>query len=169
MKKKTKIIYEKIKQGSQILTAEHAKFIEIFNDDLGKLPSVETEVYWIGVSQELGELFTPNVRSGKWLLFISKDKIDETWKKIQDATKKGLLGYFSKVSTAKSNKSSKDANARVICVYTYDYTDEMDRTRVRNELRKMGFTNKISYKTNASTRNGKYFENGDKNISSFFE
>ncbi len=52
----------------------------------------------------------------------------------------------------------------VICVYTYDWTDFEDVTRVRNELMILGFTQKLGYKTDADTLSGKYVVRGHRNI-----
>jgi hypothetical protein len=62
--------------------------------------------------------------------------------KIKKATEDGLLGCSSKVATATSN-----SNVKVICVYTYDWTDEKDVMRVRSELKRLGIEKKIPYKS----------------------
>ncbi len=58
---------------------------------------------------------------------------------------------------------------RVICVYTYDYADEADVRRVREELRALGFIDKLSYKADEDTLAGKYAQLGDRNISKYRE
>jgi hypothetical protein len=42
-------------------------------------------------------------------------------------------------------------NTHVICVYTYDFTDEEDVWRVEGELRKLGIVGWINYKSDIST------------------
>ncbi len=49
---------------------------------------------------------------------------------------------------------------KVICVYTYDWTDEADVRRVRQELRALGITSKIPYKTDDDTNAGRYSSQG---------
>ena len=41
-----------------------------------------------------------NFTSGKWLIRRPRDKIDETWKLIAEATVAGRLGHLAKVSGA---------------------------------------------------------------------
>jgi hypothetical protein len=95
---------------------------------------------------------------GKWLLFIPSADHDETWLKIRDATKAGRLGVGAKAETALNTAMSPFAQGRVklICVYTGDWTDEADVTRVLRELRALGFNGRLSYKTDASTLTGQY-------------
>jgi hypothetical protein len=40
-------------------------------------------------------------------------------------------------------------------VYTYDWQDEKDVRRVRQELRELGITQRIPYKSDEETRAGK--------------
>jgi hypothetical protein len=61
--------------------------------------------------------------------------VDDVWFKIKKAVEEGRLGGSAKVSTAKPNPLSKDPRKHVICVYTYDWTDEEDVRRIREELK----------------------------------
>ena len=72
---------------------------------------------------------------GKWMLFPSLIDLARTWRLVVEATAEGKLGPTSKVATYDSN-SSKDE--RVICVYTYDFTDSLDVRRVLDELVELG-------------------------------
>lgn len=54
----------------------------------------------------------------------------------------------------------------VICVYTYDYQDETDVTRVRDELQALGIL-KGTYKSDNDTMSGKYRRTGYKNFSKY--
>lgn len=56
----------------------------------------------------------------------------------------------------------------LICVYTYDWTDEADVMRVREELRNLGFTWRLPYKTDEDTYNNIYRATGHKHISKYF-
>lgn len=58
--------------------------------------------------------------------------------------------------------------ARVICVYAYDYQDKRDVMRIRQELRKLGFTNKLAYKTDEDTIAGKYRFTVQSRISKYY-
>jgi hypothetical protein len=91
------------------------------------------------------------------------------WQKIKAATEAGKLGDSAKVATAKPNQFAADPNKRVICVYTYDWTDVDDVRRVREELRKLGFVAKIAYKADEDTYAGRYEVHGHKRISKYYE
>lgn len=132
-------------------------------------PSTVTDVYWLYAYRKKGDYPKPTSRSGKWLIFVSRENVDEVWAKIKKATEEGKLGFGSKVSTAKPSPLGKDPNTHVICVYTYDWTDREDVMRVREELRKLGITNKIPYKSDEDTIKGKYTVRGHKKISKYYE
>jgi len=108
-------------------------------------------------------------RCGKWLLFIPTEQIDDVWSHIKQATEEGRLGGSAKVATARPNPNAINPNQHVICVYTYDIEDEDDVTRVREELRQLGFTRKIPYKTDDATYAGKYRVRGNTRISARYE
>jgi hypothetical protein len=103
------------------------------------------------------------------MLFIKTPEIDTWWTKIKAATEGGLLGGSAKVATMKPNPNAASADTRVVCVYTYDVTDEADCTRVREALRDLGITWKIPYKTDADTYAGKYATRGNVRISKRYE
>jgi hypothetical protein len=97
-------------------------------------------------------------KTGKWLLFIPPEKVDQVWKRIEKATKLGKLGIQSKVATAIGAWRYK---YHLICVYTQDYEDREDLMRVRKTLRRMGFKEKLGYKRDIETINNKH---GDESI-----
>lgn len=140
-------------------------------DNMKTKPSQETNEYWITSIRSADAPKYPAMTgdAGKWLVFADIKDIDAIWEKISDATEKGLLGGGSKVSTAKINSMAKDRNQKVICVYTYDVYDVADLDRVRDELTKLGITQKIPYKTNDATRKVKYEIYGDKKISTYYK
>lgn len=130
-------------------------------------PSIVTDDYWL-FAEAKDKRFPQSGRAGKWLLFVPLTKIDEVWSIIKFATESGRLGIASKVATAKDNPNARDRSTKVICVYTYDHEDEKDVMRVREELRRLGFDNKIPYKTDEATRAGKYQVKGDSRISKYY-
>ena len=67
-------------------------------------------------------------------MFVDAKDVDEVWDKIKRVTEEGKLGGSAKVATAKSNPFATSLDKRVICVYTYDWTDEKDVKRIREEL-----------------------------------
>lgn len=132
-------------------------------------PSEVTDVYWVYAKRGEGKYPKLTLRSGKWLVFVDKKDVDEVWAKIKKAVEEGKLGNDAKVATAKPNRLATNPNKRVICVYTYDYTDEQDIRRVREELRHLGINSRIPYKTDEDTLSGKYQITGHTRISKYLE
>jgi len=83
---------------------------------------------------------------GKWLIYRSDSEIDTVWKTIAKSTINGELGTSAKVSTARKN-----SKRHVMCVYTANYLDLDDVTRVREKLRRIGFAEKLCYKPDIYT------------------
>ena len=119
-------------------------------------PSEVTDVYWIYAMRKKEKYPNSTPRSGKWLIFVVPENVNEVWAKIKDAVEEGKLGDSAKVATAKPNPLAGKSDAKVICVYTYDWTDEKDVKRIREELRKLGITNKIPYKADEDTLRGRH-------------
>lgn len=161
--KKSKIT---VKEHSSIRTIQKQMHDNFFSD---ANPSEVKDAYWIFATRQKGKYPTSNKNSGKWLVFVSVDNVDAVWEKIKLATENGLLGGSSKASTAKANPNATNSNMKVICIYTYDYTDKDDVMRIREELRKIGIVNKIPYKTDNATRQRKYQVKGNKRISIYYE
>lgn len=148
------------------------KIHDTSNSDLQNFPSKITDDYWVYAisktyNQHHRKIDKYENEGGKWLIFESLDKIDEVWQKIKKATEEGILGHASKCSTAKPNPNSISPNNAVICVYTYNCKDEDDVFRVEKNLRNLGITKTIYYKTNYDTAKGKYKKKGDKYISKY--
>jgi len=131
-------------------------------------PSEVIDDYWIIAINETENPLGRSERSGKWLVFVPIDQVDEAWAMIRVATEKGVLGQASKVSTARPNPNATNPSTKVICVYTYDHEDESDVMRVREELRRLGFVSKMPYKTDEATHAGQYRVRGDKAISKYY-
>ena len=102
-------------------------------------PSEVTDAFWLCAQGPPGR---PNVvgQGGKWLVFVSHKYVDTVWAQIKQSTEAGRLGPAAKVATARPNSNARDPRSRVICVYTYDWKDEADVKRVREELRRLGIT-----------------------------
>ena len=131
-------------------------------------PSSVTEVYWIHAVSQKGNYPPSTLNSGKWLVFVPPRDVDEVWTKLKKATEEGRLGGSSKVATAKPNPNATSEN-HVICIYTYDWTDTADVMRIRDELRNLGITAKIPYKSDEDTMIGKYRVRGHTRISKYYE
>lgn len=132
-------------------------------------PSKVKESYWLSAERMIGSYPEPTERSGKWLVFVKTSDVDKVWAKIKEATEDGKLGGAAKVSTGKQNPNAVDMDKKVICVYTYDWADGGDVRRVRAELRKLGITEKIPYKSDSDTLSGKYRVSGHARISKYYE
>ena len=132
-------------------------------------PSEVTDSYWIYAERKTGFYPSATENVGKWLVFVPLCQIDEVWQKIKVATQKGKLGNATKAATARPNPLAARPDSKVICVYTYDWTDEADVRRIRQELRKLGITSRIPYKTDKDTLAGKYASKGYKRIYKYLE
>lgn len=78
----------------------------------------------------------PNL-TGKFMLFIDKNKLDEKWKVVKEATEGGFLSYSSKCSTAKESPNAIDTNKGLICIYTASIYDMGEIKRVECAIRKI--------------------------------
>lgn len=93
-------------------------------------------------------------RPGKWLIFVSRSRVDGLWETIRRATERGRLGHAAKVSTALPEPTARDPKKHVIAVYTVDENDAADVRRVRDVLRGLGVTWRIPYKSDAAAKAG---------------
>jgi Domain of unknown function (DUF1917) len=132
-------------------------------------PSAVTDTYWLHAKRKGAGYPGPTENCGKWLIFVRANDVDTTWEKIRQAAEDGKLGNAAKVATAMPNPNARDPNMRVICVYTYDWTDESDVHRIRQALCELGITWKIPYKADQETHAGKYSKDGHRGISKYYE
>lgn len=90
------------------------------------------------------------VTSGKWMFFPTVDYVDSFWKTVVTAVDKGDLGDVAKVAT-----DDRSGHARLICVYTEDFSDKEDVKRVLMTLVEKGLVDEelrpIYYKCDAYT------------------
>lgn len=133
-----------------------------------RTPSKVRDDYWV-YAHHPNPPYDWSERSGKWLIFTSFKTLDQVWKTIAEETLAGRLGISAKAATAKPNGLGKNPWIKVICVYTYDSSDVQDVMRVRLRLRELGFTKKLSYKTDTATRAGIYSGDSPNPISLYYE
>ncbi|KAH8819710.1 hypothetical protein F5884DRAFT_23682 [Xylogone sp. PMI_703] len=76
------------------------------------------------------------VRSGKWMLFCSDSEVDAVWSIVARHTAEDQLGTGAKVSPRDPNANR--GVARVICIYTKNFSDQEDIRRVIRKLRDLG-------------------------------
>lgn len=97
------------------------------------------------------------VVTGKWMLFPSVEQLDQTWRAVVEGVVDNKLGTAAKVATGESDR---DPSARLICVYTKDFSDVKDVRRVLDKLVEMGLVQSngdargIYYKYDAYTHLG---------------
>lgn len=117
-----------------------------------KNPSNTYDLYWLNVENNKVKSHVTN-RSGKWLLFFNLDQIDNMWKIIKNNVENGNLGPCAKVSTMKNNPNK----IKVICVYSNNYKNTQDVTRIGLKLIELlNLSVTIHYKTDLQTQNGIY-------------
>ncbi|KAL4960779.1 DUF1917 domain-containing protein [Aspergillus stella-maris] len=89
--------------------------------------------------------------TGKWMMFITPDRIDHYWGAVAEATIAGHLGIGAKVAT----DAGEGDRARLIAIYTRDYDDKDDVKRVLRKLAEMNLVKRgerpIYYKRDALT------------------
>ncbi|KLJ05469.1 hypothetical protein EMPG_11048 [Blastomyces silverae] len=79
------------------------------------------------------------IKSGKWMLFPSVGRVDRVWGIVAESTARGQLGIGAKVATDGGGSGTGSANKpRVICVYTADFDDKADITRVLVKMKQLG-------------------------------
>jgi len=121
----------------------------------GLLPSQVTDDNWIYAdSPAVSEADLS--RTGKWLVFVPARQVDRWWALIRLATEQGRLGISAKAATARHNDLATSRRTKLICVYTRDWQDQSDVRRVLRQLRGIGVTSRLSYKTNEATVSGVY-------------
>lgn len=86
------------------------------------------------------------------MLFPAHDEVIRTWKLIAQGVIDNRLGHTAKVATTPSGR---DSERYLICIYTKDFSDKSDVSRVLMELVRMGLCpaegHGIYYKCDAYT------------------
>lgn len=87
-----------------------------------------------------------STKSNQWLLFNDFLEVNDVWSLIANKTATNDLGIAAKVAPRNPEQTDK-RNPRLICVYTKDFTDVEDVTRVLRKLKDMGLcdTNRPIY------------------------
>jgi uncharacterized protein YprB with RNaseH-like and TPR domain len=136
-------------------------------------PTEVTNSYWLDairnrdISIPQTEQTDSAYKSGKWLIFIDKLFINDIWDKIKKATETGKLGLASKVSTALENSHSTNVNEYVICVYTKNWQNIEDIERIEKEIRNIGISSTLFYKTDEDSIKNLYKIHGNTGISKY--
>lgn len=115
-------------------------------------PSQDRSRVWIFEASPSCSSFYSDGKSGKWCIFAKPEAVDAAWNKVKAALKRDEL-LCAKVSTLGSLNGRKH---HVICVYTRDWSDQVELQRTREVLRQLGFTEELGYKRDVETMNGVY-------------
>lgn len=70
------------------------------------------------------------------MLFCDPDLVDDVWAAIAKATSRNELGCMAKVAPRAEGADRR--KQRLICIYTTNFQDKKDVTRVLQRLRQMG-------------------------------
>ena len=98
--------------------------------------------------------------SGKWIIQVKPEKIDDIWKILDELVSNSLI-WGAQVSTKRLRKK-KDEDHHVLKVYTPNYFDESDVLRVRRLLKeKCDIHEEIVYKPDIYNILGIYSGEGD--------
>ncbi|KAL8711087.1 MAG: hypothetical protein Q9220_004468 [cf. Caloplaca sp. 1 TL-2023] len=89
----------------------------------------------------LGKAKEKGFTSGKWMLFPFPDDVNRQWGIVAEATVNRELGFAAKVAP---DGGKGDQEARLICVYTKDFSDLDDVKRVLGKLVELGLAKKKS-------------------------
>ncbi|TAQ87203.1 hypothetical protein B7494_g4444 [Chlorociboria aeruginascens] len=92
--------------------------------------------------------------TGKWMLFCSPHEVNEVWAVVASKTANNELGIAAKVAPDDGNTRG----VRLTCIYTQDFSDLEDISRVLNKMRELGLVETkgrpIYYKPDAFTHLG---------------
>lgn len=94
-----------------------------------------------------------NVTCGKWMLFPDASDVDWVWAVVAKGVWEGKLGISAKVATAphdgpasgEADERARNREQRLICVYTYDFSDKDDVKRVLLGLKQLGLLDSDSF------------------------
>lgn len=77
--------------------------------------------------------------TGKWMLFVNREKVDDAWEKIARATVAGQLGSGAKVAPSKTLGDSR----ALICVYVKNFSDKKEVKRVLKGIIALDFLSNL--------------------------
>ncbi len=97
------------------------------------------------VDMILAAAMARHLTTGKWMLFPAAQDVTLVWKVVADATASGELGIGAKVATADVGGEAEmfSKKARLICVYTRNFSDAVDVHRVLFKLHALGIAQEV--------------------------
>lgn len=132
-------------------------------------PSEVDDDYWVYATNKKERFYNEYTKHcGKWMIFVKVgDEMDGIWKEVKNLTEKGNLVDSCKVSTKKENPNALKNEIGVICIYTYNSADKKDLLRVAEKLFQIKGVERLVYKEDKITGEGKYAVKGNKKISKY--
>ncbi|KIV81939.1 hypothetical protein PV11_04086 [Exophiala sideris] len=152
--------------GSRLLENYMARKQEIEEQNPGKQPGSITRILRpdrVRLESSIRELARQkNVTCGKWMLFPEASDVDWVWAIVAKGVWEGKLGISAKVATAtdagpttdEGDERARGREQRLICVYTYDFSDKDDVKRVLLGLKQLGLLDNDSFGDGSRSNNG---------------
>ncbi|KAK2015366.1 DUF1917-domain-containing protein [Colletotrichum eremochloae] len=85
----------------------------------------------------LGLAHACKIKAGKWMLFCQPKDVDEVWRVVARATANNELGIAAKVAPWDSHNDPTGRKDRIVCIYTADFSDKADVTRVLQKIQEL--------------------------------
>ncbi|KIY02523.1 uncharacterized protein Z520_00988 [Fonsecaea multimorphosa CBS 102226] len=140
--------------GLRLLERYLSRKHELESQNPGKAPGAITRMLPPDRSElesDIRELAkAQGVTDGKWMLFLREEEVDAVWAVVARAVWEGKLGTAAKVATATArgdgemmvdDDGGKDRGLRLICIYTQDFSDQVDVKRVVQGMKDLGLLN----------------------------
>ena len=131
----------------------------------------ETDDYIDNLDDRYLEYDLDELGSGKWMLFVKTDDLDEIWTKIRNLTVTDQLGYGAKSATMVPNSNARNSNEKVICVYVSETSDFVEVSSVVWKLVQNNlvppYQKSVRFKTDSATRADQYVKDTNEPVSAF--
>ena len=79
-----------------------------------------------------------HITAGKWMLFPRPQDVDTVWATVAKAVASDQLGMSAKVAPDSEGKGKEGKRARLICIYTEDFSDKEEIKKVLGRLNALG-------------------------------
>jgi hypothetical protein len=153
--------------------AEEIQVKQIEPKDFGYfqgVPSLREKFDWIWSFYNHPTYPRDTTRSGKWMLYIPNEEIDNAWSQVKTALSQGKLGRLAKVISISGAKPDRFTGKmrQVLIIFTYDWQDATDTLRILEVVRNIGLTQQAYWKANEDTDTGRYSTNTDQPVSKYW-
>lgn len=124
----------------------------LLKKEISDQPTKNKYQYWIQCAAPSTKSFMSNEKTGKWLITLNNEQIDEAWNKV----KQGCANEDFVLAKSSTQRNADRYGSHLICVYTNDWSNIEDVNRVRKSLYDLGFTEPLKYKRDIETINRVY-------------